>query len=148
MNILLRQLRVGYLLSQGVSPALSGNLTAVSALIGILGSLSFPFLRKKLGKYKAGILGFGLETFCLLFCVGSIIAHGSPFNPSAIVKIVDVSVNSSSSRGSCRNKTIGGGIHSLSIKEQWEHHTNIFFLLLGIVGARYGKQIAKTRSEF
>ena len=38
----------GYALQQCVRESVLGGLVAISAVIGILGSIAFPFLRKKL----------------------------------------------------------------------------------------------------
>lgn len=106
----------------------------MAALIGILGSLSFPYVRSKLGKNKAGIVGFGLETVCLLLCVVSITGPGSPFQPGAISRVFDRSAESS-----CRNKN--DAVESLSLIDHWKNNSNIFLLVFGITFARYGKYI-------
>ena len=65
--------------SQGVSESMIGIISAVGALSGIVGSLSFPILRNKLGKCGVGNFGFGFETICLVPCVVSVFMAGSPF---------------------------------------------------------------------
>ena len=37
---------LGYAILQGVSESILGILVAVSAIIGVLGSVAYPFLRK------------------------------------------------------------------------------------------------------
>lgn len=120
-----------FLSSQGVGPDIIGNVGAFAALLGILGSLSFPFLRRKLGKNKAGILGFTLETFCLLLCVLSVMAPGSPFAPQSILTIF------STSKQPCDIKNVENKL--LSLREHWNKHSNLFLLVAGIAFARYGK---------
>ncbi|CAL8094766.1 unnamed protein product [Orchesella dallaii] len=118
---------IGYLSSQGVSAGMVGNLSAAAAAIGVLGSLSFPFFRRKLGKNTTGILGFGIETFCLVLCVASIFAPGSPFDPKSILNPFDTS-----------GRNISYTADQLSLKEIWQTRSNIFLLMAGIATARYG----------
>jgi MFS-type transporter involved in bile tolerance (Atg22 family) len=122
----------GFVYSQGVNESFIGILTAVGAVFGILGSVSFPLLRRKLGKNKTGILGFFLESLCLLLCVGSIFASGSPFKPAAIWDRFD---NVSGSHPS------GTSHQNLSLRDILEKETNVILLLVGIVLARYGNNI-------
>lgn len=117
-----------------MSASQSGNITAVAAFVGIMGSLSFPFWRRTLGKNNAGILGFGMETVCLLLCLCSVIAPGSPFVPSAIANMFAYSGTSSK----CDNAYVA--VKPLSLREHWEEHFNVILLVGGIVLARYGNQ--------
>ena len=45
----------GYCLQQCITESVLGALVGVSAIFGVSGSISFPFLRKKLGLTKTGI---------------------------------------------------------------------------------------------
>ena len=71
----------GYILHQCVSESVLGGLVSASAIVGICGSIAFPFLRKSLGLAKTGIVGFVSLTSCLSLCVVSIFLLGSPFDP-------------------------------------------------------------------
>lgn len=119
--------------SQGVDESFIGILTAIGAIFGILGSLSFPHLRKHLGKNSTGILGFILETLALLLCVGSVFALGSPFKPEAIVDRFQHFSGAPSSSYFTRM--------TYSIKEIWEKEVHIVILLGGIIVARFGEWI-------
>ena len=71
----------GFCLSQCVTEGQLGILVGVSALIGILGSLSFPYLRKRFGLARTGLFGMGSLIVADLLCVISIWVNGSPFDP-------------------------------------------------------------------
>ncbi|RXG67074.1 Solute carrier family 40 member 1, partial [Armadillidium vulgare] len=73
-----------YVHENGVSKEILGVLTGVASISGILGSIAYPFLRKKLGPLKTGVFGFTYQVTCLLFCLASVFAPGSPFNPHAL----------------------------------------------------------------
>ncbi|XP_042865052.1 solute carrier family 40 member 1-like [Penaeus japonicus] len=74
-----------FVYESGVSETVLGILTAVASMSGILGSLAFPFLRKRVGISKTGLVGFGFETVCLSLCVASVFVPGSPFDASALL---------------------------------------------------------------
>ena len=71
----------GYCLAQCVSESVLGAVVGVSAVIGCLGSISFPYLRKWFGIRKTGIIGFYFLTIILCFAVVSVFLPGSPFDP-------------------------------------------------------------------
>lgn len=71
---------VGYAYSQGISESVLGILMAAGSIFGIAGTFAFPRLHKKIGLERTGLFGFGLEVFCLCFCVAAVLAPGSPFD--------------------------------------------------------------------
>ena len=73
----------GFCLSQCVTESLLGILVGASALIGVLGSLSFPYIRNKLGLARTGLIGMGGLIISDLLCVISIWLNGSPFDPQS-----------------------------------------------------------------
>ncbi|XP_064118825.1 solute carrier family 40 member 1-like [Macrobrachium nipponense] len=75
----------GFVFESGVSETVLGILTAVASLFGIFGALMYPVLRTKFGLPTTGLIGFGSETFCLVLCVASVFAPGSPFDASALI---------------------------------------------------------------
>lgn len=74
---------IGYAYNQGVAEWILGLLSGTGAVIGILGTLAFPVLLRKVGLIRTGLFGFGAEVACLSICVASIWVRGSPFDPSA-----------------------------------------------------------------
>lgn len=120
---------VGYAMSQGVSESYLGIATAIGAVFGIVGSLSFPWLRKTFGKFVTGNIGFGSETIALLACVASIFTQGSP--------VYDMIVGNeliSTSSGT-------DGFVSYSFAELWNSNISVNLLLVGIVLARFGRTL-------
>ena len=79
----------GYCLSLCISESILGALVGVAAIIGILGSLSFPVLRKRLGLNKTGLFGFSSLIAMITLCVVSIWLDGSPFDPYYFQPSVD-----------------------------------------------------------
>ena len=71
----------GFCLAQCVTEWLLGVLVGVSAIVGVIGSLSFPWLRKHIGLPKTGIFGMLSLLATLSLCVVSIWLDGSPFDP-------------------------------------------------------------------
>ena len=72
----------GFCLQQCVTESVLGALIGVSALVGVTGSISFPFIRKCIGLSKTGIFGFISLLSCLSLCLLSIFLNGSPFDPN------------------------------------------------------------------
>jgi len=68
--------------TQGTPEFMMGVFSAISVLIGVLAFFLFPFLVRRLGIVHTGLFGFTWEVICLILCVGSIWAPGSPFDPS------------------------------------------------------------------
>lgn len=117
-----------------------GIMTAVGALFGILGSISFPFLRKNFGKCRTGILGFSLETVCLVLCLVSIVSPGSPFIHKNWI-FGETDENGSNSNGTQGNgtKLKIEGHKSLTFNELWSTRISVMLLMIGIICARYGE---------
>ena len=57
----------GFLLMQNISEALLGGVVALSALIGVIGSVSYPWLRKCLGLERTGLLGIYFQAHWIPF---------------------------------------------------------------------------------
>ena len=72
----------GYCMAQCIAKSILGGLLGLTAIVGIIGSLTFPGLRKRFGLHKAGLIGFAALITMLTLCVVSIALKGSPFEPS------------------------------------------------------------------
>ena len=55
-------------------------MTSLSALVGAVSTRLFPLLFRRLGLTSTGLLGFSLQSSCLVLCVASVWAPGSPFS--------------------------------------------------------------------
>ena len=71
----------GFCMSQCITKSILGGLLGLTAIIGILGSLTFPVLRKRFGLHRTGLIGFISLISMLTLCVVSIGLEGSPFDP-------------------------------------------------------------------
>lgn len=127
----------GYSLMQCVSESTLGILVAISALIGIMGSLSFPPLRKSLGVERAGMVGMTSLVLSLSLCVVSIWLPGSPFDLSSITRNVnqttDGDFNQTTSHSCTQGDEGSGGTPRFE---------SVGVLLAGIIAARFGLWLA------
>uniref|UniRef100_A0A3Q3VK67 Solute carrier family 40 member n=1 Tax=Mola mola TaxID=94237 RepID=A0A3Q3VK67_MOLML len=72
----------GYAYTQGISGSLLSLLMGVSAITGLMGTVMFTRLRKTYGLVNTGIISSCIHLGCLLLCVCSVFAPGSPMDLS------------------------------------------------------------------
>ena len=96
----------GFCLQQCVTESVLGALIGVSALVGVTGSISFPFIRKCIGLSKTGIFGFISLLSCLSLCLLSIFLNGSPFDPNYYYQ-EHYDNNNQTNDGIIHNETMG-----------------------------------------
>ncbi|XP_072251151.1 ferroportin [Leuresthes tenuis] len=75
----------GYAYTQGISGSLLSLLMGVSAITGLVGTMMFTRLRKTYGLVNTGIISSCLHLGCLLLCVCSVFAPGSPMDLSLLM---------------------------------------------------------------
>ncbi|XP_077453977.1 ferroportin [Stigmatopora argus] len=75
----------GYAYTQGISGSLLSLLMGVSAITGLMGTVMFTRLRKTYGLINTGIISSCLHLGCLLLCVCSVFAPGSPMELSLLL---------------------------------------------------------------
>ncbi|XP_037836253.1 solute carrier family 40 member 1 [Kryptolebias marmoratus] len=75
----------GYAYTQGISGSLLSLLMGVSAITGLMGTVMFTRLRKTCGLINTGIISSCLHLGCLLLCVCSVFAPGSPMDLSLLM---------------------------------------------------------------
>ncbi|KAM9724266.1 ferroportin isoform 2-T3 [Menidia menidia] len=75
----------GYAYTQGISGSLLSVLMGVSAITGLMGTVMFTKLRKTYGLVNTGIISSCLHLGCLLLCVCSVFAPGSPMDLSLLM---------------------------------------------------------------
>ncbi|KAG7460459.1 solute carrier family 40 member 1-like [Solea senegalensis] len=151
----------GYAYTQGISGSLLSLLMGVSAITGLLGTVMFTRLRKTYGLVNTGIISSCLHLGCLLLCVCSVFAPGSPMDLSLLVP--DVAANSSELGGMGRQRQkhtypLGGGSNQPLLPDRssihWTNNTVLFdnvpsgtapesyvsiiLLFLGVITARIG----------
>uniref|UniRef100_A0A8C1JRL9 Solute carrier family 40 member n=1 Tax=Cyprinus carpio TaxID=7962 RepID=A0A8C1JRL9_CYPCA len=74
----------GYAYTQGISGSLLSILMGVSAVAGLLGTVLFTKLRKACGLVNTGVISSALHLVCLLLCLWSVFAPGSPMDLSIL----------------------------------------------------------------
>uniref|UniRef100_A0A3B4AB36 Solute carrier family 40 member n=1 Tax=Periophthalmus magnuspinnatus TaxID=409849 RepID=A0A3B4AB36_9GOBI len=79
----------GYAYTQGISGSLLSILMGVSAITGLMGTVLFTRLRKSFGLVNTGIISSCLHLGCLLLCVSSVFAPGSPMDTSLLRPFTD-----------------------------------------------------------
>ena len=87
-----------YFLTQGVTSDLIGLFQGIGGILGIMGTLVYPFLQKKLGTVRAGMVGSVLQVSALVFSVIGVFVPGRPLaDDSGGYYSVDCPVQSSPS---------------------------------------------------
>ena len=71
-----------------------GKFQQKFVVVGVLGSISFPFLRKKLGLTRTGLVGLCVMVTTLTLCLVSIWVEGSPFQPDYFTAVANTTSNS------------------------------------------------------
>lgn len=72
----------GYAYTQGLNGSVLSLLMGASAVAGICGTVAFTWIRKKCGLIRTGFISGVAQLSCLLLCVVSVFAPGSPFDLS------------------------------------------------------------------
>uniref|UniRef100_A0A3Q3VS72 Solute carrier family 40 member n=1 Tax=Mola mola TaxID=94237 RepID=A0A3Q3VS72_MOLML len=152
----------GYAYTQGISGSLLSLLMGVSAITGLMGTVMFTRLRKTYGLVNTGIISSCIHLGCLLLCVCSVFAPGSPMDLSLLMPYI--TSNSSSELGgiiSQRQKhtyPLRGGSNQPLLPDRssihWTNNTVLFenvpsgtvpesyisiiLLFLGVITARIG----------
>ncbi|XP_056374377.1 solute carrier family 40 member 1-like isoform X3 [Hyla sarda] len=88
----------GYAYTQGISGSLLSILMAVSAISGLMGTFLFTILRRHYGLVVTGIISSCLHVSCLMLCVFSVFAPGSPFDLGIFSVIMGVNSSSNTEK--------------------------------------------------
>uniref|UniRef100_G3NE10 Solute carrier family 40 member n=1 Tax=Gasterosteus aculeatus aculeatus TaxID=481459 RepID=G3NE10_GASAC len=72
----------GYAYTQGLNGSVLSLLMGASAVAGICGTVAFTWVRKKCGLIRTGFISGTAQLCCLVLCVVSVFAPGSPFDLS------------------------------------------------------------------
>ncbi|XP_061531812.1 solute carrier family 40 member 1 [Phycodurus eques] len=152
----------GYAYTQGISGSLLSLLMGVSAITGLMGTVMFTRLRKMYGLINTGIISSCLHLGCLLLCVCSVFAPGSPMDLSLLIPYF--TSNSSSELGGMASQRqkhtspLRGGSNQPLLPDRssihWTNNTVLFdnvpsgsapesyisiiLLFMGVITARIG----------
>ena len=83
----------GYIYAQGVNELVVGIAMALAGLTGIIGTIVFTRMRKRVGLERTGLFAFSLEICLLSLCVVAIFVPGSSFAPHLGYKDLTCSLN-------------------------------------------------------
>ena len=72
----------GYIYANGVNELVVGVSMALAGVTGVVGTVAFTWLRKRIGLERTGLFAFNIEITCLILAVASIWAPGTKFDPS------------------------------------------------------------------
>lgn len=70
----------GYAYTQGLNGSVLSLLMGASAISGICGTVAFTWIRKKCGLIRTGFISGVAQLSCLMLCIVSVFAPGSPFD--------------------------------------------------------------------
>ena len=125
----------GFCLQQCVTESVLGALVGVSAIFGVSGSISFPFLRKRFGLTKTGLVGMFLLVATLTLCLISIWLDGSPFQADYFFAINSTNSSDSILSSSCLSTNSTG---EFSNEESSYSFVSVAVLMTGLITARFG----------
>nr|CAD7200590.1 unnamed protein product [Timema douglasi] len=109
-----------------ISSTLAGVSQGLAAIFGIIGSVSFPFLRQRIGLKLVGMVGLGSEIAAILACIVSIWLPGSLFMAVAIDPTWKPNVENGTNKSD----------------DSLEEKASVMALLGGIVVSRFGLWLA------
>ncbi|KAG9345131.1 hypothetical protein JZ751_009674 [Albula glossodonta] len=98
----------GYAYTQGISGSLLSLLMGVSAITGLMGTVMFTKLRKAYGLVNTGVISSCLHLGCLLLCVCSVFAPGSPMDLSLLMPLAEPNATDGAGPGSGTGTGTGG----------------------------------------
>ena len=73
-----------YLLTQGLSSDYIGLAQGLGGIVGILGTLFYPYLQRRVGTVRTGLFGITFQMMTLLFCVAGVFSPGKPTSDTGI----------------------------------------------------------------
>ena len=128
----------GYIYSTGVSELVLGVCMGLAGATGILGTVLFTRLRRRLGLQRTGLIAFSAQLSCLTLAVVSVWTPGSPFDvhfasrPRVLCDLTDSSPhNVTTSSTSCADTSTSSPPAAVNV--------SIILLLVGIISSRVGK---------
>merc|ERR1719433_1081406 len=130
----------GFCLLQGVPHAALGVLVGVSALVGVLGSLSYPAIRARVGLERTGLMGMFLLISCSSLAVLSTFLPGSPMNLQSLVYpgLSENNNNNTNYSAGVATTTTELAEQALTFQAYWQSYGSVSIFLAGIILARFG----------
>lgn len=133
----------GYAYTQGLNGSVLSLLMGASAVSGICGTVAFTWIRKKCGLIRTGFVSGVAQLSCLMMCVASVFAPGSPFDLSVSPfqdlythLIGDTSLPEAGDGFTSRNVTTAAPPKDLVLPQS---EMSVSLLFAGVIAARVGK---------
>ncbi|KAK3108330.1 hypothetical protein FSP39_005685, partial [Pinctada imbricata] len=153
---------IGYGYSQGLSASVLGGLQMAAYCTGMLGTILYPRIRRRVGTERTGEISLTAQITFLCLCVASVFAQGSPFRAShdstkEQQAISMIPCNATYNQGLNRTTSSFSNITSLNASlntnhtllckpdvdiEPPEYNVSIWLLMVGIIGSRVGLWMA------
>ncbi|XP_051564977.1 solute carrier family 40 member 1 [Myxocyprinus asiaticus] len=136
----------GFAYTQGLNGSVLSLLMGASAISGICGTVAFTWIRKKCGLIRTGFIAGVTQLSCLMLCVASVFAPGSPFDLS-VSPFEEVLKHLFGDSASLRESpTIVPTIEPQDLTNipifeeapQVESYLSVSFLFAGVIAARVG----------
>lgn len=112
-----------------------GILNGLGAVLGIVGTLVFPVLVKRIGLVRTGVIGFWSEFSVLIFCLCSLFVPGTLFSPAQKLISNFCSTNSFARNA---NGTTSNNIIEWIISPCVYGKSSVLLLVLGVTLNRFG----------
>ncbi|XP_013776717.1 solute carrier family 40 member 1-like [Limulus polyphemus] len=143
---------IGYCYTQGVSEAVMGGMTGLAGFTGVIGTIAYPAMRKRVGLERTGLFGLFSQICCASLCVISIWLPGSPFDPFFTKNSTTISdnvtefygietstsyLNSNSVDESATQDDFTTLVETLDISTGYMY-TSVIVFLAGMIAARTG----------
>ena len=137
----------GYIYSSGVSELVVGICMGLAGATGIVGTVIFTRLRRRLGLVRTGLIALSAQLSCLSLAVVSVWTPGSPFDIHYTA--TDAAAADTESPHSV-NMTVMTtySSHTDSTQTPQSHaavNVSIILLLVGIISSRIGKHCGHCR---
>ncbi|CAF3783767.1 unnamed protein product [Rotaria sordida] len=123
-----------YVIEQGLSEAFLGLLNGLGSILGIIGTIAYPFFVKCTGLVRTGIIGFWSEFSMIILCLISLFVYGTSFGPFQHLTI-----------GSCQYYEILTKNNSTTTLIPYQcsnSKLSVLLLVIGITLNRFGLWIA------
>ncbi|CAF4046975.1 unnamed protein product [Rotaria sp. Silwood2] len=123
-----------YVIEQGLSEVVLGLLNGLGSVLGIVGTIAYPFFVKRTGLVRTGIIGFWSEFSMLILCLTSLFVDGTSFAPLQHLTI-----------GSCHyHETLNNNNSTTNLipYQCSNSKLSVLLLVIGITLNRFGLWIA------
>lgn len=149
----------GYAYTQGINGSILSLLMGASAMMGICGTVAFTWIRKRCGLIRTGVISGVAQLSCLMLCVASVFANGSPFDLS-VSPFVDLYSHLLGEPELTMVEPAGGivpqagNITTAAQSEEFPDllsYDSVILFFTGVIAARVGKKcrpLLAARAEF